>query len=255
MGTPSIVYKEAIDAMNAKDNSTGRKVRITVPPVGQPTFQETIASTQQYDRKEKKWKELTNSITYCIAKDCLPIHTVEGAGFKKIIATFDDIPSRNHFSRIALANLHNTIKQQVKEEVGTIRYFSSTTDGTYHILATPYTTLLMNGNYAINACKPNTYLSTTQELIWQKQWKQLWQCGAWMLLIKFVLQQIMEATSFCCKDFRLAEASLLRSQFTSKAVQDDSQCSQALGVCRKVISSFSMSWKRKRELTKAQTIT
>ena len=85
----SMVYKEAIDAMNAKDNSTGRRVRSTVPPVGQPTLQETIARSQQYDRKEKKWKELTVSITYCIAKDCLSINTVEGAGFKKMIATFD----------------------------------------------------------------------------------------------------------------------------------------------------------------------
>jgi len=38
----------------------------------------------------------------------------------------------------------------------------------------------------------------------------------------------------------------------TKAVQDDSRCSRALGVCRKIVSSFSMSWKRKRELTKAQ---
>ena len=58
-----MVYREAIDAMNAKDNSTGQRVRSTVPPVGQPTSQETIACSQQYDRKKKKWKELTDSIT------------------------------------------------------------------------------------------------------------------------------------------------------------------------------------------------
>ena len=38
----------------------------------------------------------------------------------------------------------------------------------------------------------------------------------------------------------------------TKAVQDDSRFSWALGVCRKRVSSFSVSWKRKRELTKAQ---
>ena len=36
----------------------------------------------------------------------------------------------------------------------------------------------------------------------------------------------------------------------TKAIQDDSHCSRALGVYRKIISSFSMSWKWKRELTK-----
>ena len=38
----------------------------------------------------------------------------------------------------------------------------------------------------------------------------------------------------------------------TKAIQDDTRCSRALGVCRKIVSSFSMSWKRKRELTKTQ---
>ena len=37
----------------------------------------------------------------------------------------------------------------------------------------------------------------------------------------------------------------------TKAIKD-SCCNRALGVCRKIASSFSMSWKRKRELTKAQ---
>ena len=38
----------------------------------------------------------------------------------------------------------------------------------------------------------------------------------------------------------------------NKAIQDDSRCSRALGVCRKIVSSFSMSWKRKRDLIKTQ---
>ena len=38
----------------------------------------------------------------------------------------------------------------------------------------------------------------------------------------------------------------------TKAIKDDARCSRALGVCRKIVSSFSMSWKRKRELTKTQ---
>ena len=37
-----------------------------------------------------------------------------------------------------------------------------------------------------------------------------------------------------------------------KAIQYDTHCNRALGVCRKIVSSFSMSWKRKRELTKTQ---
>ena len=34
----------------------------------------------------------------------------------------------------------------------------------------------------------------------------------------------------------------------TKAIKDHAYCSRALEVCRKIVSSFSMSWKRKREL-------
>ena len=39
----------------------------------------------------------------------------------------------------------------------------------------------------------------------------------------------------------------------TKAIQDDSHCSRVLGVHRKIVSSISMIWKRKREQTKTQT--
>ena len=71
-------------------------------PVNQPTYQEAMARLQPYDRKGKKWKELGDYITYFIAKDCLPVNTVEGAGFRKMVKTFDsryDIPSCNHISK------------------------------------------------------------------------------------------------------------------------------------------------------------
>ena len=38
----------------------------------------------------------------------------------------------------------------------------------------------------------------------------------------------------------------------TKSLADDLRCSRALGLCRKVVAAFSGSWKRKRELTKAQ---
>ena len=37
------------------------------------------------------------------------------------------------------------------------------------------------------------------------------------------------------------------------ALKDDSRLSRALGVCKKIVSSFSYSWKKKRELSKGQS--
>lgn len=38
----------------------------------------------------------------------------------------------------------------------------------------------------------------------------------------------------------------------TKAFNDDNRCTRALGVCHKIVSSFSMSFNRRRNLTKAQ---
>ena len=118
------LYQEAI-----KSGKTPRIKPTTSLPVSQSTIQETIERTQKYEQKGKKWKELTDSITFCITKDCLPINVVEGAGFKMIC--FDlryKIPSQNQFSRIALPALCASVKQQVKQDISTQQYFSATTD-------------------------------------------------------------------------------------------------------------------------------
>lgn len=38
-----------------------------------------------YDRQSKRWKEVTVAVTFCIAKDVLPLHTVEKVGFKRMV--------------------------------------------------------------------------------------------------------------------------------------------------------------------------
>ena len=129
-----------MDAVKAKEDSNERRARC-VPPVNQPTYEEAMVRSQPYDRKGKKWKELSDSITYFIANDCLPTNTVEVAGFRNMVKTFDscyDIPSRNHISRIALPSLHATVKQQVRQEISPISHFSSTTDMWSSVGMAPY---------------------------------------------------------------------------------------------------------------------
>ena len=46
----------------------------------QPTLMETIVKCQLYEKKGKRYAELTNTITYCIAKHSLP-QTVERTVF------------------------------------------------------------------------------------------------------------------------------------------------------------------------------
>ena len=78
-------------------------------PANQPLLPESFERVQKYERKGKRWKELTNAVTYFLAKDCQALYTVEKPGFKKLLDTFDsryEIPSRNYFSRAALPTLY-----------------------------------------------------------------------------------------------------------------------------------------------------
>ena len=47
------------------------------------------SKTQPHDRNGRRWTELTDLITYWIAKVGLPLYVVEKSGFKKMIDVFD----------------------------------------------------------------------------------------------------------------------------------------------------------------------
>ena len=92
----------------------------------QPTLMETITRCQLYEKKGKHYAELTNAVTYRIAKDSLPIHTIERTGFKAMLKAFDlryEIPSRDYFSRTALPSHYSSTKERVIAEIQQVHFF------------------------------------------------------------------------------------------------------------------------------------
>ena len=72
------------------------------------------------EKESDRWTELTNAVTYCLAKDSLPIQTVERTEFTALLKAFDScyqIPSRKHFSQTALPSLYSTTKEKVAGEL------------------------------------------------------------------------------------------------------------------------------------------
>ena len=115
-----MVYQEAM-----KSGKIPRQK--TASGCSQSTIQETIERTQKYKCKRKKWKELTDSVTHYIAKDCLPMSVVEGSGFKKMIDAFDSrykLLSRNQFLRIALPALYASVKHKVEQDISAQQYLN-----------------------------------------------------------------------------------------------------------------------------------
>lgn len=74
---------------------------------------------------------MTDSVTYFLAKEMLPLNTVEKPGFKKMISSCDnryEVPSRSYFSRTAIPTLYDVIRNNVQSELSRVHYYSSTTD-------------------------------------------------------------------------------------------------------------------------------
>ena len=97
----------------------------------QATLPELFTKTQKYERTTRRWREITDSITYCISKDMLPIYTVEKEGFRRLTYTLDskyEIPSAKYFSSVAIPALYEKTRETVAVEVQSAYYFSSITD-------------------------------------------------------------------------------------------------------------------------------
>ena len=252
---PSI-YQEAM-----KSGKTPRIKSTTLLPAAQSTIQESVECTQKYERKGKKWKELTDSITHCIAKDCLPINVVEQAGFKKMISTFDSRYEMPGWTRIALPSLCALVKQRVKQDVSALQCFSATTDMWSSVGMQPYmsyTTNYIDSDWQLqNKCLQTQFLPEDHTGINLAEAMEaalsLWDLDAANQICLTTDNGSNIVSSAGILDWsRLSCFGHNLHLSVTKAIQDDSRCSRALGVCRKIVSSFSMSWKRKRELTKTQ---
>ena len=100
--------------------------------------QQTI---EKYDRMGKKWQQLTNKVTRCIAKDMLPISIVEKPGFKQMLESFDpryQLPLRKHFSKIAIPAKFNSTQSVLTSTLQEVEFFSSTTDLWSSMCMQPY---------------------------------------------------------------------------------------------------------------------
>ena len=51
----------------------------------QPTIQSAFSAATPYKKKSTRYKNITRAVTYCLAKDMMPLRTVEKKGFQKLM--------------------------------------------------------------------------------------------------------------------------------------------------------------------------
>ena len=231
----------------------------------QPTIQDSFLRGQKLPTNGSEHKKLTKSITYWLAKDAQPEYSVEKPGFQQMIKTFCpryQLPSRNYFSRTALPKLFSETYQQIQTTLTSkeVSYFSATAD-------------------LWTSCARDPFLSFTLHHI-SPQWELLSNC----LCTRYIVD---DHTGENLKEFLLevfAEWDL--SQERLVAITTDSGANvklacrllqwkrlscfghnldlsvnkglqippipEILKVCRQVVSKFSHSWKKTRDITLSQ---
>ena len=231
----------------------------------QPKIAESIKSSQKYSRSSKQWEKLTNSVTYAIAKDMLPLSTVEKPGFQNMLSTFDNryqLPNRKYMSNTAIPSLYLSVKDKVADELKEMVFFSGTTDlwssrgmvpylgFTIHFIDNAWNlksrvlqTVFMPEDHTADHLA-QAFESTLETWDLKKEQMVVITTDNGANIVKAVKTNLGWGHMSCFgHSLNLA---------VTNAIKDDARLSRALGVCRKIVSSFSSSWKKKRDLKATQ---
>ena len=147
-------YAELIEAQKKKSKEKSSKTSQI-----QAKLKVADQSAVKYGRGSKKWQELTDSVSYCIAKDMMPIYTVKKEGFKALLNSFHlkyEVPSQKYFSQTA--KTREAVSNKLEQVNGGGGYFAVTTDlwsSTTSELYISYTVHCINHNWELHSLLAN----------------------------------------------------------------------------------------------------
>lgn len=99
---------------------------------GLQTINQCVERTKKYSKTSKEHKRLTDAVTNCIVRNVLPIHTVDKAGFRELVAVLNPryrLPYKDYFSRIAIPSLYEEKWEKLLHKIyDEILGFSATAD-------------------------------------------------------------------------------------------------------------------------------
>ncbi|XP_025753343.1 zinc finger BED domain-containing protein 1-like [Oreochromis niloticus] len=238
----------------AKTSSSTRQRSIT----------EAFTSTQLYERTSKRWQEITNAIGYHIAKDMAPIATVERNGFRHFMKIIDkryELPSRKYFSKTIIPSMYSTEREKVAAELRYVKHVAATSDLWSSRTMEPYISLTVH--YIDNKWELRTRVLETAyfpsdhmgEMVGQGLRAML---SAWDIseedlvaittdngpnIVKAV--KLNKWTRVQCFGHRLHLA-------IENTLKNHPPVERATKTCKKIVSTFAYSWKKKKALRKAQ---
>ena len=187
---------------------------------------------------------------------------VEKSGFKKMLADFDvryTIPSRNYFSRTAIPSLYASTRKIVCQEILAAEY-SATTDMWSSVEMKPYlsyTVHFVDSDWKLQSRCLQTEFMPQDHTADNLSVAMTDILAAWELnSIQQVCITTDNGSNIVCACNKLSWLRLScfghNLHLAIGKATNDRQCTRAIAVCKKIVSIFSMSWKKRRDLSQAQ---
>ncbi|KAK0140110.1 Zinc finger BED domain-containing protein 1 [Merluccius polli] len=250
------------ECMKAKANAGPQNPRQCSAPA-QATITATLHRATPYPSTSQRHAEITDAITFYLAKDMCPINTVNNEGFKSMVKTLDKkyvIPSRNYFSKVALPALYEKRRGEIEREITAVEYFATTTDLWSSRTMEPYLSLTIHyidDDFTMKSrCLQTSFFPQdhTGEAIAQGLREAL---ASWSLPEERQVCITTDNGSNVVKAASLNKWMRLqcfghRLHLAIENAMKDPRIDRAVGICKKLVSSFSYSWRRKKELARAQ---
>ena len=246
------------------ENERKTKSKPLTSNVTQPTIVDTVHKTKKYKGNGKKWKQLTDSTTFRLAKDMLPIYTVEKVSFKKLFNTMEpqyELSSRKYFSQTAFPALYLATKERICQQLKCAQYFSSTTYPWSSSTSEPYmsyTVHYLDIDWSLQTRCIQTLYVPKNHTAMNLSAVMTQTLQSWNLEPSKQVYITTDNGSNLIK--RCSDLHWMRMPYfghnlhlaTNNSIKDDLRVSRALGLCRKLVGTFTHSWKKKRDLTEAQ---
>ena len=230
----------------------------------QPTLSESTARSAKYSPDSAQAKELNRAVTYCIAKDSMPISIVERPGFKNMLLKFNpryQIPSRKHFTDYEIPQLYSHVKDNiVVESLKEVEFFAATTDLWSSDSCHPYLTLtvhFISTNWDLKSFCLDTaalYADHTGQNIADAITDIF---DNWKLSIEKLVATTTDNGSNMIAAFNILD--LLRLSCFGHNLDlainkglNNVQVKRALGQCHSLVELFHRSWKKARDLREKQ---
>ena len=105
------------DTHSVVQTITGTKGKKADNNVRQPSLETTWDKTKMLSAKSQEYKRLTKSVTFCLARDMLPMSTMDKVGFREMLRTFNpryNLPCRNHFTNVAIPELVSETQKSIE---------------------------------------------------------------------------------------------------------------------------------------------